>query len=183
MHFRGIYVTFALEIEKKEGAIAPFLLDYRMDKQTVDTLLQDKLEELNLFLVELNISVDHVITIYADGMENITVEQCTAIARHLRNELGEVADEYEITVSSPGLDKPFRHKNQYVKNIGKSIEVITNDGNKIEGKMNAASDEEIIINVFKKRNLKNKALKPEVSDQLVSIAIKDIKQTKKLIII
>jgi hypothetical protein len=70
-----------------------------------------------------------------------------------------------------------------VKNIGKSIEVITNDGNKIEGKMNAASDEEIIINVFKKRNPKNKALKPEVSDQLVSIAIKDIKQTKKLIII
>ncbi len=154
-----------------------------MDKQTIDALLQKKLAELNLFLVELNVSADNVITVYADGMENISVEQCTAIARYLRSELGEAADNFEITASSPGLDKPFRHMNQYLKNIGKSVEIITAEGNKIEGKINTANEKEVVINPFKKRNPKNKAQKPEVSDQLVSVEMNNIKQTKKLIII
>jgi ribosome maturation factor RimP len=154
-----------------------------MDKQTVEKILQAKLDELNLFLVELNMSADNVITIYADGMDNITVDQCTQIARHLRSELGETADSFEITASSPGLDKPFRHINQYLKNVGKSVEVLTVEGNKLEGKMSTAGENEIVINLFKKRNPKNKALKPEVSDQLVTVPLKDIKQTKKLIII
>lgn len=165
----------------KEGALAPFLLE--MDKQEVEKILNIKLEELNLFLVELNISADRVITIYADGMENITVDQCTQIARHLRGELGEAADDYEMTVSSPGLDKPFRHHNQYLKNVGKSVEVITAEGNKLEGKIDSANEVEIIINLFKKRNPKNKSLKPVLSDQKVTVNLKDIKETRKLIII
>lgn len=154
-----------------------------MDKQTIEALLNKKLEELNLFLIELNISPDHTITVAADGMDNISVGQCTEIARYLRGELGEAADNYEMTVSSPGLDRPFVHMNQYLKNIGKSVEVLTVEGNKIEGKLNAATENEIVINPFKKRNPKNKALKPTLSDQLVSLSMKDIKQTKKIIII
>jgi ribosome maturation factor RimP len=171
-----------VDIEKKEGAIAPFLLK-NMDKETIAALLNKKLEELNLFLVELNISADHVITIYADGMENISVGQCTEIARYLRGELGEAADDFEMTVSSPGLDRPFVLQQQYQKNLGKSIEVLTKEGNKIEGKLNAVNEQEIVVNVFKKRNPKNKALKPEVSNQLITLELKDIKQAKKLIII
>ena len=154
-----------------------------MDKQTIETLLNKKLEELNLFLVELNISADHSITVYADGMENISVGQCTEIARYLRGELGEAADEYEMTVSSPGIDRPFVNMNQYLKNIGKSVEVVTVEGNKLEGKIDKASESEIVLNLYKKRNPKNKSLKPTLSDQLVSVNMKDIKQTKKLIII
>lgn len=154
-----------------------------MDKQTIETILQKKLAELDLFLVELNVSADNVITIYADGMNNISIENCTAIARYLRSELGEAADNFEITVSSPGLDKPFRNFNQYLKNIGKSVEIVTVEGNKLEGKLNTANEKEVVINVFKKRNPKNKSLKPEVSDQLISVDMSNIKQTKKLIII
>src|SRR6476661_6258672 len=110
-----------------------------MDKQTVEKILLAKLEELNLFLVELNMGADGKISIYADGMDNITVDQCTQIARHLRSELGEAADDFEITVSSPGLDNPFRHMNQYKKNVGKSVEVLTAEGNKIEGKITTAT--------------------------------------------
>jgi ribosome maturation factor RimP len=154
-----------------------------MDKQAIEKLLTVKLEELNLFLVELNVSAGGVITVYADGMENISVGQCTEIARYLRGELGESADDFEITVSSPGLDRPFQHMNQYLKNVGKSIEVVTVEGNKMEGKLNAATENEIVINLYKKRNPKNKALKPTLSDQMVSVNLKDIKETKKLIII
>lgn len=154
-----------------------------MDKQTIENLLTAKLEELNLFLVELNLSADRVVTIYADGMNNITVDQCTQIARHLRSELGEAADDFEITVSSPGLDRPFQHMNQYLKNIGKSVEVVTKEGNKMEGKIDQANEHEIVINLYKKRNPKNKSLKPVLSDQMVAVSLKDIKETKKLIII
>src|SRR5688572_2923875 len=108
---------------------SPFF-NSNMDKETINGLLDVKLKEMDLFLVELNVSADNVVTIYADGMNNISVDQCTTIARYLRSELGEAADNFEITVSSPGLDKPFRHMNQYLKSIGKSVEVVTVEGNK-----------------------------------------------------
>ncbi len=154
-----------------------------MDKQVVENMVLTKLEEMDLFLVELTMGADGVIAVYADGMESITVDQCTQVARYLRNELGEAADNFEITVSSPGLDKPFRHMNQYKKNIGKSVEILTLVGDKLEGKINTADENEIVLNLFKKRNPKNKSLKPVVSDQMVTVQLKDIKQTKKLIII
>lgn len=154
-----------------------------MDKQTINTILEKKLEEMNLFLVELHISADNVITVFADGMENISVEQCTAIARYLRSELGEAADDFEITASSPGLDKPFRHINQYLKNVGKSVEIVTLEGSKIEGKINQVTVDEIVLRTYKKKNTKNKTLKPQLSEQLVTVNMNNIKQTKKLIII
>jgi len=67
--------------------------------------------------------------------------------------------------------------------VGKSVEVLTLEGNKMEGKIAEANENEIVINLYKKRNPKNKSLKPVLSDQLVSVNLKDIKETKKLIII
>ena len=60
--------------------------------------------------------------------------------------------------------------------------VIEMEGNKIEGKINTATADEIVLTPYKKRNPKNKALKPQLSEQLVTVSMNNIKQTKKLTI-
>jgi ribosome maturation factor RimP len=50
-------------------------------------------------------------------------------------------------VSSPGVDEPLLLNRQYIKNIGRSVEVLLKDGNKIEGKLLEAKENSIAIEV------------------------------------
>lgn len=164
----------------KGGQKSPFLLHFM--NQKIQEIVEKELAALDLFLVDGIEQEGKSITIYADGMNSITVDQCTTIARKLREFLGEPYDDYEFTVSSPGLDRPFVHLNQYLKNIDKSVEVVLKDGIKLEGKIKSATPSEIVLDIFKKRNPKNKSQKPETSGVLKQIPMDTIKTTKKLII-
>ena len=42
---------------------------------------------------------------------------------------------FHLEVSSPGLDEPLKLHRQYLKNIGRKVEVLLKDGRKIEGKL------------------------------------------------
>lgn len=148
----------------------------------IEEALNPLLEEHKLFLVELNMGTDGIIKIEADGFTSITIDQCVTISRYLRNHFGERADDYEITVSSPGLEKPFRHFNQYLKNLEKSVEVVTADGTKISGKLTTAEADFVIIQEYKRLNPKNKALKPTLSDKMTRVDMNQIKSIKKMII-
>jgi ribosome maturation factor RimP len=110
------------------------------------------------------------------------LKQCADITRNLRKALGEAYDDVEITVSSPGLDRPFKHPKQYQKNLNKSLEVTLKDGTKITGKLEEAGDEYLVIREYKPLKGKNKAQKPELSDKITTIAMNEIKQTNKMII-
>jgi ribosome maturation factor RimP len=80
-------------------------------------------------------------------------------------------------VSSAGLDKPLRHINQYIKNVGRRIEVILKNGQKLEGEIIKVSDTGVVImdKVLKPvENKKKKELVEEVSELLFD----DVKETR-----
>ena len=58
-----------------------------------------------------------------------------AIHRHLENNLDRDKEDFELQVSSPGLDLPFGVIEQYYKNEGKKVEVIDTEGSKYTGKL------------------------------------------------
>lgn len=145
-------------------------------------LLEEELERQDLFLVEFQENGEDRFTAYIDGMENVTLKQCSDVTRNLREALGKAYDDIEITISSPGLDRPFKHPKQYQKNIDKSIEVILKDGSKINGKLKEVSDEQIVVHEYKPLKAKNKAQKPVLDDKITAISLNQIKQTTKMII-
>ena len=51
----------------------------------------------------------------------------------INNNLDRNVEDYELTVSSPGIDMPFLVIQQYYKNEGKRIEVTDIQGNKYHG--------------------------------------------------
>lgn len=151
---------------------------------TITSLLQSKLEEEHLFVVEISVSEKKHINVYLDGMENIAVSQCASLSRYLREALGEDGDDYQITVSSPGLDRPFRHPMQYTKNLEKSIEVVMNDGQKIAGKLvSVEAGKSISVQEFEPIKGNNKSQKPKLGEKITIVPLDQIKETRKLIFI
>jgi ribosome maturation factor RimP len=66
-------------------------------------------------------------------MKDITIDECASIHRHIEKSLDRNIEDFELQVSSPGLDMPFGVIEQYHKNEGKKVEVTDNDGEKFSG--------------------------------------------------
>lgn len=65
---------------------------------------------------------------YIDKEGGITVNDCEAVAREM-NELLDaedyIPDSYVFEVSSPGLGRPLKKEKDYIRNMGKEIEIRT----------------------------------------------------------
>lgn len=114
------------------------------------------------FLVELRIKPTNNVKIFLDGDNGITIEKCIAINRTLYKKLEEIAfypdGDFSLEVSSPGLDEPLKSFRQYKKNAGRLVEVLLNDGTKVEGKMLEVNEQEIVVEETKGKNKKKEIL-------------------------
>ena len=104
-----------------------------IDKEYIQGLVEEFIKGTGLFLVAVKVSSANRITVLADKKEGITIEECVAIHRHIEKNLDREKEDFELQVSSPGLDLPFGVIEQYYKNEGRKVEVTDNDGTKFTG--------------------------------------------------
>ncbi len=104
-------------------------------------------ESKDLFLVEVKIAPGNKITVLLDGDHGVTIENCTAVNKALYKfiEEQEIFANFSLEVSSFGVEKPLQLFRQYKKNIGRSVEVLFNDGTKVEGALTEVNEEDIKI--------------------------------------
>ena len=65
---------------------------------------------------------------YIDKEGGITVNDCEAVAREMNVLLDEkdfIPESYTFEVSSPGLGRPLKKEKDYVRNMGKEVEIRT----------------------------------------------------------
>ncbi len=103
------------------------------DKKLIRSLVEEYIKGTELFLVAVKVSSSNRITVLADKKEGIIIDECAAIHRYIESKLDREKEDFELQVSSPGLDLPFAVIEQYYKNEGKRVEVIDNDGSKHSG--------------------------------------------------
>jgi ribosome maturation factor RimP len=106
-----------------------------IEKQKILELVEGSIRGTGLFLVSVKVSNANRITVLADKNDGITIDECAAIHRHIENGLDRDKEDFELQVSSPGLDMPFVVIEQYFKNEGKKVEVVDNEGSKYSGKL------------------------------------------------
>ncbi len=104
-----------------------------IEKQTIKEIADEHLKGSDAFLVAIKISSANRITLLVDRKEGITIDECAALHRYIESRLDRNIEDYELQVSSPGLDLPFVVLEQYYKNEGKKIEVIDAEGSKYVG--------------------------------------------------
>src|SRR6185312_2549325 len=134
-------------------------------------------ESNGYFLVEIKSLPGQRILIYTDSSKGISIDECSSLHRKLIESLGTEADAYEITVSSPGLDETFKVADQYVKSIGKEVDVLTYGGQKFNGTLKSFNPENISIEEHKKaETLVHTFELQDVKSTRLSISFKNHKQ-------
>jgi ribosome maturation factor RimP len=149
-------------------------------KQQVEDLIQDKLEETNCFVVELEIGEGNAISLEIDSLNGITVQDCMVFSRAVEHNLDREIEDFELQVSSPGLDKPFRVKEQYQKNIGRKVKVVPVDGTVVKGELKEVDKDEIIVEYSYKERIEGRKKKETIVKQ-EKIKFNNIKETTIII--
>lgn len=152
-----------------------------ISKKKVLVLIDERIQELDngLFVVELNISPANVIQVELDKYEgNVSVDDCIRVSRNVEHNLDREEQDFELTVTSAGLDRGLRVFAQYQKNIGRGVKVKLIEGSgKIEGTMISATEEQITVQTTRKERVEGKKKKETIVEDHV-ILMADIRQTK-----
>ena len=165
------------------GRKSPLFINIMISKSRVEELIQERIDHLGngLFVVELNISPANVISIELDKYSGgVSIEDCMSVSRNVEHNLDREEQDFELHVSSAGLDKPFRVLAQYQKNVGRFVEVRTLDGAKFEAKLISADEKEFTVETEEKVKLEGQKKKELVVEQK-TYAYDQVKQTKVVI--
>lgn len=147
-------ITFAAElINGRERSRSLLFLPYMSAApvlNNIEILVNKFLEnEPGYFLVEIKIKPTDNVKLFIDGDNGISVEKCVQFNRQLYKIIEEAGlftpGEFSLEVSSPGIDKPLKSQRQYLKNAGRDVEVVFNDGSVKSGKLLQVSTEDIIL--------------------------------------
>lgn len=152
-------------------------------KARVEELINERIAELNngLFVVELSISSSNTIRVELDKhVGGVSVEDCMSVSRNIEHNLDREKDDFELNVSSAGLDRPLRVLPQFVKNIGRTVKSTLLNGKKVEGTLIDVNQDRIVIENSRKEKLEG-AKKKEVIVEQHELPFSELKETKIVI--
>jgi ribosome maturation factor RimP len=142
----------------------------------VSKLIEAHLSGGSIFLVDVAIKTGNRISVFIDGDNGVTIEACRELNHYLNEILDRDAEDFDLTVSSAGADRPLKLPRQYKKNIGRSLEVVTKTGEKLSGVIVNATDSGIELEITPvKKPKKDQEIKK------VSLQFSDIKSAKEVI--
>jgi ribosome maturation factor RimP len=149
-------------------------------KEEIIELAEGFLGEKNQFIVKLNIGTDNKISLYIDGDEGVTIDDCVSLSRLIENTFDREEEDYELNVSSAGIDQPYSHIRQYRKNIGRTVEISKVDGTIVRGILEAVDEHKLqLAQEVIKKNRKSKKM---ITGEIIDINMSDIAQAKTIII-
>jgi ribosome maturation factor RimP len=91
-------------------------------QELIQNLVSEALTD-EYFIVQVTVNKGNVIDIVIDGNNGVAIQKCVDISRQIEQNLDRETEDFELTVSSAGLTNPFMVYRQYLKNIGKEVEV------------------------------------------------------------
>ncbi len=152
-----------------------------MLKQKVTDLLEEVLSEnASLFLISLDIQGANEIKVVIDGDQGVKVEDCIAVSRKVEHNLDREEEDFSLEVMSAGATSPLLLPRQYKKNLGRSLSVKTVSGNKVEGLLDQATDNDVTLS-WKAREPKPIGKGKVTVEKVEKIAYADIAEAKVMI--
>lgn len=154
-----------------------------ISKELVRKLAQERIDELdrNLFIVEISISAINAIHVELDKFEGyVAIEDCISVSRNVEHNLDREEQDFELHVSSAGLDKPLRVLPQFVKNIGREVDVTMKDGMSKSGVLVQATESDITLQSSRMEKIEGKKKKELIVEEEI-LPFASIKETKIVI--
>ncbi|NND94830.1 MAG: ribosome assembly cofactor RimP [Flavobacteriales bacterium] len=129
------------------------------------------------FIVELRIDTGNRIYVELDDLKRPTsISDCVALSRQIEHNLDRETEDFSIEVTSPGLDKPFKVYQQYVKNVGRPVKVRKVTDEVIKGILKEVADDSVKLETKEKKKIEGRKAKAWFTE-MISIPMDEIKET------
>jgi len=153
-----------------------------IDKNIIKTAVDEWLQKGDYYLVDVEMTGDDRIVIEIDHADGVWIEDCADLSRFLQEKLGDELGDYELEVGSAGIGQPFKVVQQYRNHIGKEVEVLQQDGQKVQGILKEVDAEgaHFVVTAKEKQRQEGKK-RPMLVEVDKTFAISDVKYCKYLL--
>lgn len=98
------------------------------------------------FIVEINVSKDNDVEIVIESEDsNVVLDDCVEISRRFEECFDRSVEDYSLTVTSAGLDQPFKVLKQYRKAVGTQVEAALKGGRKFVAELAGADEDAVTL--------------------------------------
>lgn len=147
-----------------------------VDRTVIENMLEEHLKDSPLFLIDVLVKSGNVILVFIDSDNEVTISDCARISRFIETNLDRAREDYELRVSSAGIDHPYRFLRQYRKNQGRRVQVQMVDGTLVSGVLKQVNEQFIEIQLSRPGKRKK-----EQDEILHRIPMDQIKETKGIV--
>ena len=126
-------------------------------EQKTEALVSSIIKENNFELVDVEYvreAGNWYLRVYVDKEGGITVDDCEIVSRALSDKLDAndfIEDSYILEVSSPGLGRPLKKEKDFVRSIGKEVDIhlykSIDRQKEFTGVLKSYSDTEIVLQI------------------------------------
>ncbi len=156
-----------------------------IDKQYIQSLIQEKLHGAGYELITLKVNAQNEILVEVDKLEGVDVDFCAELNHYLVEQLearseeqkSREGDDYSLEVGSVSLTAPFVTKMQYTKHLNHDVEVLAADGKKYRGTLVSVDDDTFAVDTEVMVAVEGKKRKQKEVQTLI-FAYGDVKYTK-----
>jgi ribosome maturation factor RimP len=108
-------------------------------------LLKEAFEKRpDLFPISLKVGTDQSIRVILDGDSGVSLQDCMEISRAVEHQLDREEFDFSLEVSSAGATAPLELPRQYHKNLGRTLEVKTEEL-EVKGTLEAVGTNDITL--------------------------------------
>ena len=152
-----------------------------MNVSVIKDAINDEIVARGCFIVDVSVSKDNDITLTVES-ENGTIEldDCVSISRYFETKFDREVEDYSLTVSSAGLDQPFKVYRQFLKAVGTKVEVSLKGGKKMVAVLEAADEESITLKYSAKEAVEGKK-KKEIVEHVDRFTMDQVNAVKPFI--
>ncbi len=144
-----------------------------VNKTRIEKLVEEFAGNSDIFLVNIKVTTGNKITVLVNKKEGITIDECVKLSKYIESNLDRDAEDFELSVSSPGIGEPLRVSEQYEMSVGRRVEVVDCDGEKHTGIMKSFSGNIFMLETKQKVKGKKRELieKPFNIDEIRSVKV------------
>jgi ribosome maturation factor RimP len=147
-------------------------------EEFIRSLAEQHIAGTDKFIVDVKVKQGNRILVFVDADNGVTIADCAKLSRFIESNLDRNTEDFDLEVSSAGLDLPLILARQYKKNMGREVKVILKSGLVKTGILTNISEKELEITetIIEKINKKK-----EIRKVPVSLEFDQVKETRLVI--
>ena len=152
----------------------------QITKEKIVELVDEVCEGTDMFPIHIAINDGFKIMVEMDADEGLSIEKIVKVSRHIEHTFDRDEFDFELSVTSPGVDKPLRNPRQFRKNEGRELRVVNSDDRVSKGVLTQSDENGFAISWKEKERLEGRKKKVWV-DREEQFKYSDVKEAKVLV--